>query len=168
MKKFINNYYRWLAKQMPSWKQAVISTAMIFVLVLGFISKKSIVADNGAGKGALWGGLTGATVGGLAGGGKGAGIGAVAGLGLGAIIGGASSNGGSSSDPYRQLDKEQRKLNKLQDRLARANPGSSKYQRLQQQVNTQAMRVQDLQSRLQAGPGYQQPAGYQPGYGSGY
>lgn len=174
MKKFLKTYAL-LKKHVPSWKHAFISSSALLVLLLSFTMKKS-VADNGdrAAKGALFGGILGAGIGGAAGGGKGAGIGAVTGLGLGALIGGTTGNG-SSRDPYRQLEREQNRLNKLQNRLARTRAGSPRYQRLAQEVDNQARIVQDLQMRLQAGTGYQQPryqpAGYQQqpaGYGRAY
>ncbi len=98
-----------------------------------------------------------------AGGGRGWGIGAgIVGTALvaGAIAG---SDSGRSYDPYAQLEKEQNRLYKLQDRYARTT-SVRKQESLQRRIDFQMNVVQDLQRRLNIAPqsGYQQPAGYQP------
>lgn len=141
-------------KWMSHWKHVIIPGFVAMGIMTMLIMKTPVAADNGdrAAKGALFGGLTGAAIGGAAGGGKGAGIGLGAGLIGGALIGGATGNGGGY-DPYRQLDKEQAKLNKLQDRYARAKSAGQQAS-LERQLQLQSGRVQDMQRRLQRPAGY--------------
>ncbi len=112
----LNSYKK---KGLKLIQKNAIPTALVAALVLGVLAyKKPIEAyyynDDGVGRGALLGGLTGAAIGGAARGRRGAAIGGLAGLGLGAIMG--SSNRGS--DPYRRLDRLEIKLGKLQDKAA--------------------------------------------------
>lgn len=148
-------------KAMPTveYKGAYVPFAILALLLLGTTIKQPLKADTG--RGLFGGALTGAAIGGIAGGGKGAAIGTVTGAALGGIIGSASDDS-RGRDPYRQLDRERRKMDKLQNRLDRTtNP--NKRTSLMRQINTQRARVADLERRLNAGPG-QAPYGYQPGY----
>ena len=116
-KRKLNSYKK---KGLKLVKKNAIPSALMVALVVGVLAyKKPLKAyyydDGGStGRGALLGGLTGAAIGGAAGGGRGAAIGGVAGLGLGALIG--SRRGGS--DPYRKLDRLERRLGKLQNKAA--------------------------------------------------
>ena len=81
------------------------------LLIAGFGFKKPAKAyyydDGGStGRGALFGGLTGAAFGGAIGGGRGAAIGGAVGLGVGALAGSSRSRG---RDPYRQLGRLEKK-----------------------------------------------------------
>lgn len=146
MKRMKMNFSKWMA----NWQHALIAGVVVLGLA-ALMMKTPVSADNGesAGKGALIGGLTGATIGGIAGGGKGAGIGLGAGLVGGALFGGlAGRNGGSSYDPYKQLDRLERKAARTR------NP--AKQAQLQAEIN-------DLRSRLNVPAGqpvYQPRAGY--------
>ena len=162
MKNFIpTKQLKWIKKQIPQWKNLLVPGILAVGLVIGFASKKTIADDGSTGRGALFGGLTGATIGGIAGGGRGAAIGGVAGLGLGALIG-SSRSSRSGKDPYRELDKMKRKRNKLQDRLDRSK-SERKQVRIQQQLNRQNDRINDLEGRL--GMQRQRPRqSYQPSY----
>ena len=173
MKHFFN--YSILKKTAERSRSLILSALALLVVITGISVKKSIIADDGSiGRGFFGGAATGALVGGLAGGGRGAGIGALAGGLLGAGIG-ASRGSGSSSDPYRQLDKERRKLSKeqsklskMENRLARTT-SERKRKRLMSRVENQRMRVKDqaakvhdLEMRLGIGRGPQRGMGYQP------
>lgn len=93
-----------------TWDKRLMHSLTVAVLfIAAFSHKAEMRADTG--RGLFGGALTGAAIGGIAGGGKGAGYGALAGAALGGIIGSSKSRG---SDPYRTLDRLERKLDKLQ------------------------------------------------------
>lgn len=161
MKKLSEKQMRKNEKSLPTveYKSAYVPFAILAVLLMGTTIKQPLKADTG--RGIFGGALTGAAIGGIAGGGRGAGIGALTGAALGGIIGSASDDS-RGRDPYRQLDKERRKLDKLQNRLDRTTKESRRVS-LMRQIDTQKARIADLERRLNAGPG-QAPRGYQPGY----
>jgi hypothetical protein len=159
-------------KAMPSLMVAIIAIA-------AFAYKEPVEAffgDSSTGRGAFWGGVTGATVGGLAGGGRGAGIGAAVGLGTGALIGAAADsdrNGGDSQNKlYKRLDRLQSKRDKVANRLAGASDKNRA--RLERQLDSLDSQISDLEARLGVQPrgGYGQQArggyGQQPMGSAGY
>ena len=117
---------------------------IIVVLLLGSTLRQPMKADNG--QAVLGGAATGALIGGLAGGGRGAGYGALAGGLFGGMMSAGSNSSSRSNDPYYQLEKEERKLRKLQDKYDRSS--DRKRVSLERQLNTQMARVQDLSNRL--------------------
>ena len=128
-------------------KKEYLLTVLMAVLLLGSTIRQPMKADSGSvGQGIFGGAATGALVGGLAGGGRGAGYGALAGAAFGGIMGAAADSESRGNDPYRQLDREERKLRKLQDKFDRAS--DRKRPSLERQVATQTARVQDLKNRL--------------------
>ncbi len=178
MKKILSKKQRrWLKRKTPAMqKGAVPSLLAALLLIASFAYKKPVEAyyydDGGSvGRGALFGGLTGATIGGIAGGGRGAAIGGAVGLGLGALAGSSRSRG---RDPYRKLDREERKLSKLQDKAAslqdrmqsatserRRNRFSKSLTKIQNKIKSKEREVSRLKDRLgvrQQGA-RQQPAG---------
>ena len=136
-------------------KEIIIAAIVVIAIIAGFMYKKSLRADgSGAGQGALFGGLGGAAIGGAIGGGKGAGIGAGVGLLSGAMIGGASSSSNRSyvspetkrlNNIYKQIDKKQSKLNKINDRLV--GTSGSKRERLMSQAQQYQREINDLQNQ---------------------
>ncbi len=179
MKKILSKKQRrWLKRKTPIMqKGAVPSLLVAMLLIASFAYKKPVEAyyyDDGgsAGRGALFGGLTGAAFGGAIGGGKGAAIGAGVGVLGGALIGGSRSRG---RDPYRKLDREERRLGKLQDQAAslqdqmqsvssekRRNRLSRKLASVQNKIRSKEREVSRLKGRLgvrQQGAQQQQPAG---------
>lgn len=139
-------------------KRILMLSALITALLVG---SYQLNADTG--RGALFGGLTGAAFGGALGGGRGAAIGGIAGLGLGAMIGSGSNRRGS--DPYRQLTKEQRKLDSLQRKFDRAK-SERRRQRIQGDIDRQLAKIRSLEDRLgihaRTGAPQYQPQRYQP------
>lgn len=163
MKKLSEKQMRKNEKSLPTveYKSAYVPFAILAVLLMGTTIKQPLKADTG--RGIFAGALTGAAIGGLASSSKGGAIAgtALAGAALGGLIGSASDDS-RGRDPYRQLDKERRKLDKLQNRLDRTTKESRRVS-LMRQIDTQKARIADLERRLNAGPG-QAPRGYQPGY----
>lgn len=120
--------------------------ALLTVLLLGSTFRQPMKADE-VGSGVFGGAATGALIGGLAGGGRGAGYGALAGGLIGGLAGSAAKSERREDDPYYRLDKEERKLRRLQDRYDRtSNP--RKQETLGRQIQTQTARVNDLRARL--------------------
>ncbi len=176
MKKILSKKQRrWLKRKTPAMQKGVVPSLLAaLLLIASFAYKKPIEAyydDGGAGRGALWGGLTGAAFGGAVYGGRGAAIGAGVGLVGGALIGGSRSRG---RDPYRKLDREEKRLAKLQDKAAslqdqmksatserRRNRISRRLSSVQNKIRSKEREVSRLKNRLgvrQQG-GRQQPAG---------
>ena len=158
---FSKKQLKWIKRNMRP-ENGIMPTLMIaFFMIAAFGHKQEIKAD--AGRGAFWGGLSGAAIGGAAGGGKGAAIGAGVGLGLGAIMGAASdSDSGRSNDPYRKLDKLQNKLDNLENKAASTSSDKrrARYERQISATQNQIARMKEnLGIRQQPALGIrQQPA----------
>ena len=138
-------------KQVPAKKRSHKSVSfryVVAILVAAFLLGSSVGKADNVGRGIFGGAATGALIGGIAGGGRGAGYGALAGAAIGGIAAAASDSdsGSGRNDPYRRLDKEERKLRKLQDRYDRAS--DRKRPSLERQLQTQNARVADLRARL--------------------
>ena len=149
-----------IKKRLFHHRHVFVSALVLVSIICGFIAQKTLVAD--VGRGALWGGA----IGGIAGGRRGA----LIGLGAGALAGaiGSASSSRRGRDPYRQLDREQRKLTKLENRLDRTT-SDRRRMRLQNQISRQRTRIADLEGRLgiakRPGGAGSQPQRYQaPGY----
>jgi len=129
-------------KWMSDCKHLIVPCVIILGIIIALMVREPIDAHGGG-----WG--------------WGVGAGVVGGALIGSAI--ANSDSGRSYDPYAQLNKEQNKLNKLQDRYARTT-SERQQMSLQRQIDLQMSRIQDLQSRLNIGSqpraGYPQPAGY--------
>ncbi len=129
-KKALRRRAKVLKQSMPTARKGIPSLLVAALLIASFTAKKPAQAyygdDGGAGRGALIGGLSGAAIGGAIGGGRGAAIGGGVGLFTGALIGGSRSRG---RDPYRQLNKLERKRERAMTRadkaMARANAATS-------------------------------------------
>ena len=122
-KKALRRRAKALKRSMPTARKGIPSMLIAALLIASFTAKKPAHAyygddGGGAGRGALIGGLSGAAIGGAIGGGRGAGIGAGVGLFTGALIGGSRSRRGS--DPYRQLNRLERKREKAMTRADKA------------------------------------------------
>src|SRR3990167_7035107 len=114
-------------KQVPAKKRSHKSVSfryVVAILVAAFLLGSSVGKADNVGRGIFGGAATG-------------GIAAAA---------SDSDSGSGRNDPYRRLDKEERKLRKLQDRYDRAS--DRKRPSLERQLQTQNARVADLRARL--------------------
>lgn len=138
---------------------ALISAIVIMAaLLIGIGYKRSMRADgDSTARGAFWGGVSGAALGGAIGGGRGAAIGAGVGLGTGALIGSSSSRSRYDevnpetkrlNNIYKQMDRKQAKLDKINNRLARAK--ENRRQSLMRQAEQYQREIADLQNQADA------------------
>jgi len=132
----------------------IAAIAIVLLILLGLNYKRTMNADNSTARGAFWARQW-CSYSGAIGGGRGAAIGAGAGLVSGAAIGSSRSSHSDVSPEtkrlnnlYKQIDKKQARLDKLNKRIAQAK--EHKRHHMMNQAERYKREIMDLQEQANA------------------